>query len=202
MVISGRARFMLCANPLYALRESLSGVPISLTAVLGILSLIFWSLILVISIKYLVILLRADNDGEGGILALLALIKRVSVDRPQVFFFIGVFGAGLMLGDGMLTPAISVLSAIEGFNVINPSLSDWVIPMTCLILVALFSVQSLGTEKIGFIFGPVILLWFLILAVLGVLQIVHNPIVLNAINPFYTKMVGGVMRCWVVYFLW
>ena len=96
-------------SPLYALRESLNGMTIDLASVLGVLSLIFWSLVLVVSIKYLVILLRADNDGEGGILALLALIKRVSADRPQLFFFIGVFGAGLMLGDGMLTPAISVL---------------------------------------------------------------------------------------------
>ncbi len=172
-------------SPLYALRESLNGQAISLTAVLGVLSLIFWSLIFIISIKYLVILLRADNDGEGGILALLALIKRTCVDRPQLFFFMGIFGAGLMLGDGMLTPAISVISAIEGFNVINPNLSDWVIPLTCIILVALFSVQSFGTEKIGFIFGPVIFLWFFILAILGAVQIVKNPIVLQAINPLH-----------------
>jgi KUP system potassium uptake protein len=172
-------------SPLYALRESLNGLAIDLSAVLGILSLIFWSLILVISIKYLVILLRADNNGEGGILALLALIKRVSVSRPRLFFFIGVFGAGLMLGDGMLTPAISVLSAIEGFHVIDPGLSVWVLPMTSVILIALFSMQSFGTEKIGFIFGPVIFIWFITLATLGVIQIIYNPIVLKAINPLY-----------------
>ena len=172
-------------SPLYALRESLNGQMISLSSVLGILSLIFWSLIVIISIKYLVILFRADNDGEGGILALLALIKRTSAERPRLFFLIGIFGAGLMLGDGMLTPAISVISAIEGFNVINPSLSDWIIPLTCIILVALFSVQSFGTEKIGFIFGPVIFIWFLILAVLGLVQIVQNPVVLLAINPLH-----------------
>ncbi len=172
-------------SPLYAFRESLDGLPINIEGVLGVLSLIFWSLILVISIKYLVILLRADNDGEGGILALLALIKRATGDRSSVFFIIGIFGAGLMLGDGMLTPAISVLSAIEGFNVILPSLSDWIIPLTCVILIALFSVQSFGTEKIGFIFGPVILVWFVTLAILGISQILYNPVVLKAINPIY-----------------
>ena len=172
-------------SPLYALRETLDGVPMSITSILGVLSLIFWSLILVISIKYLIILFRADNDGEGGILALLALIKHVTRDRPQIFFIIGIFGAGLMLGDGMLTPAISVISAIEGFNVITPSLSEWIIPLTCIILVVLFSVQSLGTAKIGFVFGPIILIWFLTLAILGILQIVNNPVVLNAVNPYY-----------------
>lgn len=172
-------------SPLYALRESLNGVSINLAAILGILSLIFWSLILIISIKYLVILLRADNEGEGGILALLALIKRVCFVRPKLFFFIGIFGAGLMLGDGMLTPAISVLSAIEGFHVINPALSEWVMPLTCFILVVLFSVQSFGTERIGIIFGPVILVWLVTLAMLGLLHIIHNPIVLQAVNPLY-----------------
>ena len=172
-------------SPLYALRETLNGLPIGLPSVLGILSLIFWSLILIISIKYLVILFRADNDGEGGILALLALIKRTGVNRSKLFFLIGIFGAGLMLGDGMLTPAISVISAIEGINVFYPSLSNWIIPLTCIILVALFSMQSFGTEKIGFIFGPIIFIWFITLAVLGLFHIVQNPIVLKAINPLY-----------------
>ncbi len=172
-------------SPLYAIREALNGLPINLATVLGVLSLIFWSLILVISIKYLVILFRADNDGEGGILALLALIKRIEVNRPQLFFFIGIFGAGLMLGDGMLTPAISVISAIEGVNIIHPGLAHWVLPLTCIILIGLFSVQSIGTAKIGFIFGPVIFVWFIILAILGVVQIIDNPIVLNAINPLH-----------------
>lgn len=172
-------------SPLYAMRESLNGQPINLSTILGILSLISWSLILIISIKYLIILFRADNDGEGGILALLALLKRTKEDRPQLFFLIGIFGAGLMLGDGMLTPAISVISAIEGFDVFIPSLSHWIIPLTCIILVGLFSVQSFGTAKIGFIFGPVILIWFITIAILGVLQIIQNPIVLKALNPLY-----------------
>ncbi len=170
-------------SPLYAMRESLDGLPINLTNILGILSLIFWSLILIISFKYLVILFRADNDGEGGILALLALLKQFT--KTKLFFILGIFGAGLLLGDGMLTPAISVLSAIEGINVIVPSLSHWVIPLTVIILIGLFSVQSFGTAKIGFYFGPIIFIWFVTLAVLGSIQIIDNPVVLQAVNPWY-----------------
>jgi KUP system potassium uptake protein len=172
-------------SPLYAMRQSLDGLPINLTAVLGILSLIFWSLVVIISIKYLILLFRADNEGEGGILALLALIKRTSVDRPQLFFLLGIFGAGLMLGDGMLTPAISVISAIEGLEVIHPHFANWVLPLTAIILITLFAVQSFGTTKIGFIFGPVILFWFVTIALLGIVQIINNPIVLHAVNPWY-----------------
>jgi len=172
-------------SPLYALRESLSGMPINLIDVLGVLSLIFWSLIFVISIKYLLILLRADNNGEGGILALSALIKRTNEHRSKLFFIVGILGAGLMLGDGMLTPAISVISALEGFNVFVPAISSWILPLTCIVLLALFSMQSFGTEKIGFIFGPIIFIWFSTIAILGGIQIIHNPIVLKAINPWY-----------------
>ncbi len=172
-------------SPLYAMRESLGGLPINLTDVLGVLSLIFWSLTLVISIKYLFLLFRADNDGEGGILALLALTKHTGTHRMRIFFVIGILGAGLMLGDGMLTPAISVMSAIEGVNVVLPSLSSFVVPITCTILFALFAMQSLGAARIGMLFGPMILIWFVTIAVLGVIQIVENPVVLKAINPWY-----------------
>ncbi len=172
-------------SPLYALRESLRGVPINLMDILGVLSLIFWSLIIVISIKYLLILLRADNEGEGGILALSALIKRTSKHRSKLVFIVGILGAGLMLGDGMLTPAISVISALEGVNVFVPAISTWVLPLTCIVLVVLFFMQSVGTEKIGFIFGPIIFVWFLTIAILGGKQIVNNPVVLKAVNPWY-----------------
>ncbi|MDX2346937.1 MAG: KUP/HAK/KT family potassium transporter [Legionella sp.] len=172
-------------SPLYAMRESLGGLPINITDVLGILSLIFWSLALVISIKYLFLLFRADNDGEGGILALLALSKNTATNRARFFFVLGILGAGLMLGDGMLTPAISVMSAIEGVNVAVPSLSKYILPMTCVILVLLFSMQSLGTARIGRLFGPMILIWFVTIALLGVNKIVNNPVVLKAINPMY-----------------
>lgn len=172
-------------SPLYAMRESLGNLPITLMNVLGILSLIFWALILVVTIKYLCVVLRADNNGEGGILALLALLRRSDNSTLKLFFIIGIFGAGLMLGDGMLTPAISVLSAVEGLHIIAPNLSNWVIPCACAILLALFLFQSAGTEKIGFIFGPVILVWFVILAMLGITQIINDPVVINAINPYF-----------------
>ncbi len=172
-------------SPLYALRESLRGLPINLLDVLGVLSLIFWSLIIVISIKYLLILLRADNDGEGGILALSALIKRIHSERSKFVFIAGILGAGLMFGDGMLTPAISVMSALEGVNVFIPEVSGCILPLTCIVLVGLFSVQSFGTEKIGFVFGPILFLWFGLIAVLGGIQIIHNPVVLKAMNPWY-----------------
>ena len=172
-------------SPLYALKESLRGLPVNLMDVLGVLSLIFWSLVLFVSIKYLVILLRVDNDGEGGILALSALIKRKTGNRSKLFFIIGILGAGLMLGDGMLTPAISVVSAFEGFDVFVPALSSYVVPLTCIVLLILFSVQSFGTAKIGVVFGPVIFIWFCTIAILGVTHIIQNPVVLNAMNPYY-----------------
>ena len=172
-------------SPLYAMRESLDGIPINLPDVLGVLSLIFWSLVVVISIKYLIILFRANNDGEGGVLALLALLKQHLGERTKIFFILGIFGAGLMLGDGMLTPAISVVSAMEGLHVVLPALSDWILPLTVVILISLFTVQSFGTAKIGFVFGPIIFIWFVTLAVLGFMQIIDNPIVLKAVNPFY-----------------
>lgn len=172
-------------SPLYAFKQSLHGYSPDQTHVLGILSLVFWALILVISIKYSIILLRADNEGEGGILALMALIKRSKSSKTKLFSTIAMLGVGLMIGDGMLTPAISVISAIEGVNVYAPHLSHWVLPITCLILLGLFSIQYMGTEKIGFVFGPVLIVWFLTLAVLGLIHIVDHPIVLNAINPYY-----------------
>ncbi|MCC5791164.1 MAG: KUP/HAK/KT family potassium transporter [Legionellaceae bacterium] len=172
-------------SPLYAMHESLEGLPINLTDVLGVLSLIFWSLLFIISLKYLVVLFHADNEGEGGILALYALLKQFLGNKTRFAFLIGTFGAGLILGDGMIAPAISVISAIEGLHVIVPSLSHWVIPLTIVLLIAIFSIQSFGTAKIGFVFGPAILIWFVILATLGTIQILQNPIVLKAINPWY-----------------
>ena len=172
-------------SPLYAIRESLGKLPINLVDVLGILSLILWVLILVISVKYLIVVLRADNEGEGGILALLALLKRSNAHALKLFFVISIFGAGLMLGDGMLTPAISVVSAIEGLNVVAPVFSQWVLPIAIILLFGLFAFQHFGTTKIGFAFGPIILIWFFVLGILGVIQITHNPIVLKAINPYY-----------------
>lgn len=172
-------------SPLYAMHESLQGLPINPTNVFGILSLIFWTLTALISVKYLIILLRADNEGEGGILALLALVQRLGGRKSSMLFIIAIFGAGLILGDGMLTPAISVLSAVEGLNIIHPQLTSWVLPITVIILTGLFALQHNGTAKIGIVFGPLILLWFIILASIGLPHILENPSVLNAINPWY-----------------
>ena len=178
-------------SPLYAMRECFHGphaiVP-SPPNILGVLSLIFWSLIIVISIKYLVFVLRADNHGEGGILSLTALATPIRPSgRTEHLFLImmGIFGAALLYGDGIITPAISVLGAMEGLTVATPVLTPFVVPITILILIALFLFQSKGTAKVGRIFGPVTLLWFAALAVLGITQILRNPDVVVAVNPLH-----------------
>jgi KUP system potassium uptake protein len=178
-------------SPIYALRESFHlshGLAPSHANTLGVLSLIFWSLILVISVKYLLLVLRADNRGEGGIIALTALISPPAErahGRRRKLALVGLFGAALLYGDSMITPAISVLSAIEGLEVITPFFQPYVIPITIGILVALFLFQRRGTAGVGAVFGPVTLVWFLTLAVLGVAQIWRNPGVLAATNPLH-----------------
>jgi KUP system potassium uptake protein len=170
---------------LYAMRQSLQGIAVSPENVLGVLSLIFWALILIVSIKYLCFILRADNDGEGGVLALYALLKSSGKQHGRLFFLLGVAGTGLLLGDGMLTPAISVMSAVEGLHVITPAFSHWVLPVTLVLLGGLFFIQHVGTGKIGHYFGPIILVWFITLGVLGLHHIIQNPMVIQAINPYY-----------------
>ncbi|MDP9347679.1 MAG: potassium transporter Kup [Gemmatimonadota bacterium] len=178
-------------SPLYALRESFGhayGLEATRGNVLGVLSLVFWALFLVISIKYLVFILRADNRGEGGILALTALVTPVVAGRGGgrgVLILLGLFGASLLYGDGMLTPAVTVLSAIEGLEVATPLFEPYIIPITTVILVALFAVQSRGTAGIGKVFGPFTLVWFITLALLGLRWIVREPGVLWAINPVH-----------------
>ncbi len=176
-------------SPLYAIRECFHG-PHAIAAtpanVLGVLSLIFWSLIIVISIKYLGFILRADNRGEGGILSLSALatpIKPSGKTEKWFLLALGVFGAALLYGDGILTPAISVLGAMEGLSVATPTLSPFVVPITIAILIGLFLIQSRGTAGVGKIFGPVTLLWFTVLGFLGIAQIIQYPLVLSAVNP-------------------
>lgn len=178
-------------SPLYAMRECFHG-PHSIEPtgenVLGVLSLIFWSLILVISIKYLIFVMRADNRGEGGILALTALATRIQEaarGRQWVLIAMGLFGAALLYGDGMITPAISVLSAVEGLKVATPLFDPYVVPITIAILVGLFLLQRRGTAGIGALFGPITLVWFLVLALLGVVNLWHAPQVLSAINPLH-----------------
>src|SRR3954470_6214014 len=177
-------------SPLYAFKEaakaaSLGGV-VSPTAVLGIVSLIFWSLIIVISIKYAILIMRADNHGEGGILALLALIspRRARQSRRRaIMVTVGLVGAALLYGDGAITPAISVLSAIEGIKVDAPQLASLVVPLTVSILVLLFIIQRMGTSWIGGIFGPVMLVWFLVIGLLGLAGIARAPAILAALSP-------------------
>ncbi|MFA5960936.1 MAG: KUP/HAK/KT family potassium transporter [Tatlockia sp.] len=172
-------------SPLYALRVTLDNLPINYNDILGVLSLIFWSLIITISIKYLMVIFRADNDGEGGSLALLALLKQKKTKYESFFYLIAIFGTGLIIGDGMLTPAISVMSAMEGLGVISPQLNDYILPMACVILLLLFLMQSYGTTKIGGAFGPVLLVWFITIAALGLAEIIKNPQILWAVNPYY-----------------
>jgi KUP system potassium uptake protein len=173
-------------NPLFALGEAFGGehaVRVSAEAVLGILSLIFWALMLVITVKYLTFVMRASNDGEGGILALLGLIPIKA--RPHALVLVILAGAALLYGDGVVTPAISVLSAVEGVKAVAPGLSKWIVPITIAILVALFLVQRRGTEGIGVVFGPVMVLWFLTIAALGAKEIIRQPLVLSAMSPVH-----------------
>ena len=178
-------------SPLYALRESFHGaygIPLTRPNVLGVLSLIFWSLIIVISVKYLLFVLRADNRGEGGVIALTSLVaprRGTGGRRRTLLVMTGLFGAALLYGDSMITPAISVLSAIEGLEVATPRFKPFVIPITIAILVALFAFQKRGTAGIGAVFGPVTFLWFLTLATLGVAEILRHPAVLEAVNPLH-----------------
>jgi KUP system potassium uptake protein len=174
-------------SPLYALRECFSGVhqiPVNQDNVLGALSLIFWSLIITVSVKYLLFVMRADNGGEGGILALVALVRtRFGRSAHATLVAIGLFGAALLYGDGMITPAISVLSAVEGLGVATHVFEPFVVPITVAILIVLFVVQHRGTGRIGSVFGPVMIAWFVTLALLGLRQIVRNPIVLHMFDP-------------------
>jgi KUP system potassium uptake protein len=176
-------------SPLYALRECFGahGVAVEPQNVIGILSLIFWSLTLIVTIKYLRYVLEADNHGEGGILALMALsMSRAS--RPwarRAMLTFGIIGASLLYGDGAITPAVTVLGAIEGLAIASPQLTHLVVPSTVLILVALFALQRRGTAAVGLIFGPITLVWFLALALLGLSHIVQAPRILLAINPWY-----------------
>jgi KUP system potassium uptake protein len=178
-------------SPIYALRESLDpshGIGPAPENVLGILSLIFWSLIIVISVKYLTLVMKADNRGEGGIIALTALVSPPSQDAKgtrKLLVLAGLFGAALLYGDSMITPAISVLSAIEGLEVATPVFTPYVIPITVVILASVFAVQSRGTAGIGAVFGPIMLVWFMLLGVMGVSQIIHHPGVLFALSPHY-----------------
>jgi KUP system potassium uptake protein len=178
-------------SPLYAFRETFHGhgheLAVTETNVLNLLSLVFWSLVVVISIKYLLFVMRADNNGEGGILALVALVRGDGEpkSRRNLLILLGVFGTALLYGDAAITPAISVLSAVEGAEIAAPGVHHWVVPIACGILIALFFIQQRGTAVIGRFFGPVMVVWFSVLAVLGVSKILSEPSVLRAVSPTY-----------------
>jgi len=176
-------------SPLYALREAVlaatgTGNPASEPVVLGILSLIIWALLLIVTVKYVLILLRADNKGEGGTLALMALASR-ALAQGGLVILLGIISGALFFGDAIITPALSVLSAIEGLKIATPAFDSYIVPITVLILVVLFSVQSRGTAKVAAFFGPIMLLWFVSIAVPGLWHITKNPTVLLAFNPWY-----------------
>lgn len=178
-------------SPLYALKECFSkehGIAFSPDAVLGVISMLFWAMIIVVSIKYVVFVMRADNDGEGGVLALMALVLRTVAPRSgkaKVLMMLGIFGACMFYGDAVITPAISVLSAVEGLEIATPQLSQFVIPITLVILVALFLIQRHGTATVGKLFGPIMTAWFLALGALGIFNLVQAPEILKAVNPYY-----------------
>lgn len=186
-------------SPLYAIRESFEGsgheLAVTDANVLGVLSTTFWALVIVISIKYLVVVMRADNHGEGGILALTALVTPAAPTGRRsavaVLVLIGLFGTALLYGDGMITPAISVLSAVEGTSLAAPGLEAWVVPLAVVILVGLFAIQRRGTAAIGRLFGPVMLVWFSVLAVLGAVQVLRRPEVLQALDPSHAVRFFG-----------
>jgi KUP system potassium uptake protein len=176
-------------SPLYAFREAVvaasPGGVVSRDAVFGVLSLILWALMVVVTCKYVLILLRADNNGEGGTLSLTALASRAFGRRTALIYILGVIGASMFLGDSVITPAISVLSAVEGLNLATPAFQHYVVGLTVAILVVLFAVQSRGTAKVAAFFGPIMLVWFMTIAVVGLVNISDDPHILKAVNPYY-----------------
>jgi len=182
-------------SPLYAFKEVFASGRVATTPdnILGILSLFFWTLTIIVSVKYVGLIMRADNHGEGGLMALLALASKSVKDRPKlrrILMMCGVFGVALFFGDGVITPAISVLSAVEGLEIVTPAAAPYVLPISFAVLVVLFMVQKHGTAHIGRFFGPVMVLWFFAIALSGLMPIVHNPSVLKAISPYYALRFG------------
>ena len=178
-------------SPLYTLQEIFSrdySLHVSRASLFGVLSLVFWALLLVVTVKYVIFVMRADNKGEGGIMALLALAQRSVRGQPRLRWLVAVvaiFGAALFYGDGVITPAISVLSAVEGIKVAAPALGHWVVPISVAILLVLFLLQRVGTARVGGLFAPVMCVWFAAIALLGLHMIVRAPEILAAVNPYY-----------------
>ena len=177
-------------SPLYTMKEIFSpatGIPLDATHVIGAVSVVFWGLMLVVTLKYVVLILRADNRGEGGIMALTALAANAAGSSPAkrtALLLLGVLGAALFYGDSVITPAISVLSAVEGLEVATPAFKPYVLPICSAVLLALFAMQRFGTGLVGKLFGPVIMVWFAVLALTGITEIAQQPDILAALNPF------------------
>ncbi|MFM9132174.1 MAG: KUP/HAK/KT family potassium transporter, partial [Actinomycetota bacterium] len=179
-------------SPLYSMKEAFTEkshlMTVDMINVYGICSLAFWSLVIIISVKYLFFVMRADNNGEGGILALTALVlprEHRRVARAGILVALGVFGTALLYGDGVITPAISVLSAVEGLENVSSSFESWVVPIAIAIITGLFMVQKRGTGAVGKVFGPIMLLWFATIAVLGVSHILDHPEIIQTVNPYH-----------------
>lgn len=178
-------------SPLYSLQEAFSadhGIPLSHESILGVTSLLFWAILLVVGVKYVSFVMRADNNGEGGVLALMALALRPFKSGSRMaglLMALGIFGSCMFYGDAVITPAISVISAIEGLEVAAPSLAHLVVPITLVVLIALFWLQRHGTATVGKLFGPIMVVWFVVIAILGIYRIAQNPIILHAISPYY-----------------
>lgn len=176
-------------SPIYAFREALHAAAtngiLARSDILGVVSLIFWALTLVVTVKYVLFVLRADNNGEGGILSLMALVRGALKGRPDLILGVGICGAALFFGDAVITPAISVLSAMEGLEIVAPNLTPFVVPAAVVILVTLFSVQKLGTGRVAIVFGPIMALWFVALGASGLWHIFDDPTVMAALNPYY-----------------
>ncbi|MFM8737251.1 MAG: potassium transporter Kup [Betaproteobacteria bacterium] len=190
-------------SPLYALKEVFHGGHVALTPdnILGVLSLLFWTMTIVVSVKYVLLILRADNNGEGGLIAMLALATNAVKDQPRlrnVLMMVGLFGTAIFFGDAVITPAMTVLSAVEGIDVYAPQYHDLIVPLSLLVLAALFAVQRFGTASVGRAFGPLMLLWFTSLALLGIPSILENPSVLAALNPVYA-VDFGLSNGWIAF---
>jgi KUP system potassium uptake protein len=193
-------------SPLYTLKEAFGehyGLAANQANILGILSLVFWAMILVVTVKYVMVITRADNRGEGGILSLMTVVHRaLPIASPLTYAvgILGILGTAFFFGDAVITPAMSVLSAVEGLELLTPRLHKFIIPIVLVVLVALFSFQRFGTEKVGKVFGPITTVWFFCIAVLGLLQIIENPVVLQALNPWHAVnffMING-KAAWLV----
>lgn len=175
-------------SPLYAFREALRPVShdgVTDVEIIGLISLMIWALTIIVTIKYVLFLLRADNQGEGGTLSLLALLMKTANGHTAILFFMGIAGAALFIGDAMITPALSVLSAVEGLKLVTPALSDYVVPIAVVILLLLFTVQSKGTAAVSNFFGPITLIWFVVMGTIGFVHIADDLSIFRAFNPYY-----------------